>query len=175
VQQSTGLRIDPYFSGTKLRWLLDHVSGAHLQAAQGDAAALASLQEEVAVLESVVSAATARANESEGDLQQVSQYFVSKNAELADLRRELDRARATTEWTRQVAAVLLAGSRSIRGRLFLMLPGYASRGLVANVLKKRGLFDSKAYLKANPDVASTDANPLRHFVHFGITEGRKRD
>ena len=38
VQHATGLRIDPYFSGTKLRWLLDHVSGAHLQAAQGELA-----------------------------------------------------------------------------------------------------------------------------------------
>ncbi len=38
VQRSTGLVIDPYFSGTKLRWLLDHVSGAHIAAAQGDLA-----------------------------------------------------------------------------------------------------------------------------------------
>jgi len=38
VQRSTGLRIDPYFSGTKVRWLLDHVSGAHLAAAQGELA-----------------------------------------------------------------------------------------------------------------------------------------
>jgi glycerol kinase len=38
VQRSTGLVIDPYFSGTKLRWLLDNVSGAHLAAAQGELA-----------------------------------------------------------------------------------------------------------------------------------------
>ena len=36
VQHTTGLRIDPYFSGTKLRWLLDRVSGAHIAAAQGE-------------------------------------------------------------------------------------------------------------------------------------------
>lgn len=35
VRARTGLVIDPYFSGTKLRWLLDHVEGAHLAAAQG--------------------------------------------------------------------------------------------------------------------------------------------
>jgi glycerol kinase len=28
VQASTGLVIDPYFSGTKIRWLLDHVNGS---------------------------------------------------------------------------------------------------------------------------------------------------
>jgi glycerol kinase len=38
VRRSTGLVIDPYFSGTKLRWLLDHVSGAHIAAAQGELA-----------------------------------------------------------------------------------------------------------------------------------------
>jgi glycerol kinase len=38
VQRSTGLRIDSYFSGTKLRWLLDHVNNAHVLAAQGELA-----------------------------------------------------------------------------------------------------------------------------------------
>jgi glycerol kinase len=38
VRRSTGLVIDPYFSGTKIRWLLDHVNGAHIAAAHGDLA-----------------------------------------------------------------------------------------------------------------------------------------
>jgi glycerol kinase len=38
VQHATGLRIDPYFSATKLRWLLDHVQGAHIAAAHGELA-----------------------------------------------------------------------------------------------------------------------------------------
>ena len=38
IRQSTGLVVDPYFSATKLRWLLDHVSGAHIAAAHGDLA-----------------------------------------------------------------------------------------------------------------------------------------
>jgi glycerol kinase len=38
VRRSTGLRIDPYFAGTKLRWLLDHVPGAHARAARGELA-----------------------------------------------------------------------------------------------------------------------------------------
>lgn len=33
--QKTGLLLDPYFSGTKIAWLLDHVAGAHKQAAKG--------------------------------------------------------------------------------------------------------------------------------------------
>lgn len=38
VQSRTGLRIDPYFSATKLRWLLDHVPDARRQAQAGELA-----------------------------------------------------------------------------------------------------------------------------------------
>ncbi|HSB64283.1 MAG TPA: glycerol kinase GlpK [Thermoanaerobaculia bacterium] len=34
----TGLVLDPYFSGTKLKWLLDHVPGARSRAARGELA-----------------------------------------------------------------------------------------------------------------------------------------
>ena len=36
VTQKTGLLLDPYFSGTKLKWLLDNVDGARDAAAAGD-------------------------------------------------------------------------------------------------------------------------------------------
>lgn len=36
IQQSTGLVIDAYFSGTKLKWILDHVPGAREQAEKGE-------------------------------------------------------------------------------------------------------------------------------------------
>jgi glycerol kinase len=38
IRRSTGLVVDAYFSATKIRWILDHVSGAHIAAAQGDLA-----------------------------------------------------------------------------------------------------------------------------------------
>jgi glycerol kinase len=38
IQQRTGLLIDSYFSGTKIRWLLDHVPGAREQAQRGELA-----------------------------------------------------------------------------------------------------------------------------------------
>jgi glycerol kinase len=38
VQSRTGLRLDPYFSATKLGWLLDHVPGARAQALAGELA-----------------------------------------------------------------------------------------------------------------------------------------
>lgn len=35
-KDKTGLLIDPYFSGTKIKWLLDHVEGAREKAVNGD-------------------------------------------------------------------------------------------------------------------------------------------
>jgi glycerol kinase len=38
VRARTGLVLDPYFSGTKIGWLLDHVAGARAKASRGDLA-----------------------------------------------------------------------------------------------------------------------------------------
>ena len=38
IQAKTGLLVDAYFSGTKLQWLLDHVSGARAAAERGELA-----------------------------------------------------------------------------------------------------------------------------------------
>ena len=35
VSAKTGLRIDPYFSGTKIRWILENVAGARARAEAG--------------------------------------------------------------------------------------------------------------------------------------------
>ena len=37
-EEKTGLRLDPYFSGTKVAWILDHVSGARERAERGELA-----------------------------------------------------------------------------------------------------------------------------------------
>ena len=39
IRERTGLVLDPYFSGTKLRWLLDNVPGARERAGKGELAA----------------------------------------------------------------------------------------------------------------------------------------
>jgi glycerol kinase len=38
VRETTGLVLDPYFSGTKIAWILDHVSGARGRAERGELA-----------------------------------------------------------------------------------------------------------------------------------------
>ena len=36
MRSTTGLRLDPYFSGTKIKWILDHVEGARERAKRGE-------------------------------------------------------------------------------------------------------------------------------------------
>ena len=36
ISAKTGLIIDPYFSGTKVAWILDHVPGARARAERGE-------------------------------------------------------------------------------------------------------------------------------------------
>ena len=36
IREITGLRLDPYFSGTKIKWILDHVEGARERAKKGE-------------------------------------------------------------------------------------------------------------------------------------------
>ena len=38
IQEKTGLVVDAYFSGTKIKWILDHVDGARMLAQQGELA-----------------------------------------------------------------------------------------------------------------------------------------
>src|SRR6476646_2695041 len=38
VRRTTGLLLDPYFSGTKIAWMLDHVPGARQRAERGELA-----------------------------------------------------------------------------------------------------------------------------------------
>ncbi len=36
IRKTTGLRIDPYFSGTKVKWILEHIEGAREMAVSGE-------------------------------------------------------------------------------------------------------------------------------------------
>ncbi|MFP3409328.1 FGGY family carbohydrate kinase, partial [Pseudomonas sp. SIMBA_065] len=36
IQHTTGLVINPYFSGTKVKWILDHVEGSRERAKRGE-------------------------------------------------------------------------------------------------------------------------------------------
>jgi hypothetical protein len=124
------------------------------------------LRDEIGVVSDQLARAEARLNERFGE-----------TATLSNLLREQENATRRvahdTEWMRQTAAVLLGGG-GLREKFAGLLPGSAVQALRKIRLKRRGLFDPKAYLKANPDVARFGADPLRHYVNFGTNEGRTR-
>jgi hypothetical protein len=119
--------------------------------------------------------ADTRAKLAQGE-DRLSQRF-GEIATLTRLLREREdtarRAADEAEWLRQTSVVLLGGG-SRRGKFVSLLPSSAALALQKFQLKRRGLFDPKVYLKAHPDVARSGADPLRHYINFGIREGRKR-
>jgi cephalosporin hydroxylase len=153
--------------------------------------ALAEAREQLALIEA---ASTARERELQSQLDTASQKMAADEralteartqraqaearlnerfGEIATLTQLLHQTESVAEWMRQIASVLLGG-RSRRGRLAWFLPGPAAHALRKIQLKRRGLFDAAAYFKANSDVARSGADPLRHYVDFGIKEGRRR-
>ena len=36
IRQKTGLQLDPYFSATKIRWILDHIDNGQQRAERGE-------------------------------------------------------------------------------------------------------------------------------------------
>jgi hypothetical protein len=87
---------------------------------------------------------------------------------LAEVQQENERLTAHIEWIRQVAAILTKGGFRLR---FL---NRRQKAASLAKLKEKQLFDSHAYVAANPDVAQAGADPLQHYLVHGLSEGRSR-
>jgi hypothetical protein len=126
--------------------------------------------------EAELSAAAERASRQKREMDsQLAERF----GEIARLTRLLceaeaaaRKAEAQRDWIREATAVLVNGSRSIKGRLSSLLPAGWRRARQMEQLKEKGVFDAQAYLSANPDVAKSTQDALRHYLRHGLTEGR---
>jgi hypothetical protein len=125
--------------------------------AEETAAGLAQAKEQLREMET-------RLNERFGEIAMLTRFLREKEDEA---KQVADRA----EWMRQISALLLGGG-SWRGKLAWLLPGPLAYALRKIQLKRRGLFDAKAYLREHPDVARSGADPLRHYLNHGLKEGR---
>ena len=94
----------------------------------------------------------------------------AKDESAAGLREK----EAQAEWIRQISAIMLNGSDTLKGRLSAWLPETLRRNSRIKKLQKAGLFDPSAYLATNPDVAQKGADPLLHYIKHGLKEGRTR-
>jgi hypothetical protein len=119
-----------------------------------------------ATLKEQLTQTEARLNERFGEIATLTRFLREKEDAA---KQAADRA----EWMRQTSAVLFGGG-SWRGKLVWFLPGPLAYALRKIQLKRRGLFDAKAYLREHPDVARSGADPLRHYLNHGLKEDRRR-
>lgn len=79
-----------------------------------------------------------------------------------------------TAWLREVSAVLMNGTgEGLKGRLAALMPAPIQLAKQKKRLKRKGIFDSAAYLAAYPDVAEAGLDPLWHYINYGMGEGRQ--
>ncbi|MFD1106740.1 hypothetical protein [Sphingobium olei] len=71
------------------------------------------------------------------------------------------------KWLHEVNEVLVGSPR-----WWSVIPTRSRRRRQLERLKKLGLFDERAYLDLNPDVAAAGVDALRHYLDHGIAEGR---
>jgi hypothetical protein len=92
---------------------------------------------------------------------------------LTVLLREQEKAfgeqQRTIDWLCRVAAALYPQ----HGWRAIMPAGWRARR-ARRALQARGLFDSEAYLRLNPDVALMGTDPVIHYLRHGLREGRPR-
>jgi chromosome segregation ATPase len=108
---------------------------------------------------------------------EASRAHVSEIEKFHELIRYKDNALAQIEyreeWLRRVLSVLTRSySRSFKNWLRSLLPAFLSVRRQRKSLKRAGLFDNENYLSLHSDVARTRTDPLLHYVHHGIREGR---
>lgn len=73
------------------------------------------------------------------------------------------------KWLSDVALALL-----LLPRWWGLMPRSWRRRRMRTLFQESGLFDGDEYLRRNPDVAATGADPLRHYLQHGLREGRHR-
>jgi hypothetical protein len=101
------------------------------------------------------------------ELAVLSDLLAKREGALQALREEAD-------WLREIGTVVVNGSNSMKSRLLGLLPANYQTKRQRRLLKRKGLFDSEAYLSANQDVAADKSDPLAHYLRHGLAENRPR-
>lgn len=94
---------------------------------------------------------------------------------LAEKESAIQASDERAAWLREVSALLVSGSAggSLKSRLVALMPGPIRFKKQQDRLRRSGIFDPDAYLAAHPDVAEAGMDPLWHYIHHGIAEGRQ--
>jgi DNA repair exonuclease SbcCD ATPase subunit len=111
-------------------------------------------------------AARARETAHEAEIGRLSDLIHYKDGVVSE-------AEYRAEWLLRTLSVMTGDhSKTFKGKLRSLLPAFLSRRRMRGGLKSAGLFDGENYLALHRDVAMSKIDPLRHYVNFGISEGR---
>lgn len=102
--------------------------------------------------------------EAQDDIASLSDMVASAQDQITELERQ-------NEWLSAAGCFLLE-----RGKWWWrFMPLAWQRRRRDRRLLARNLFDSEAYSRRYPDVASSGQDPFRHFIHHGVSENRRYD
>ncbi|NKI99131.1 hypothetical protein [Novosphingobium sp. SG707] len=148
----------------------------HAEAEQAWGEQTRQLEEQVAELERAHGLAVEDAQALQAEKVRLEQQLSERFGELATMSGLLSaesekalRGAAQVEWLREVYHVTAR-----RPRWWWMMPWRWQSARMAKKVAEAGLFDERAYLARYPDVAAQGHDPLRHYILFGMAEGRVR-
>ena len=148
----------------------------HAEAEQAWGEQARQLEEQVAELERAHGRAVEDAQALQAEKVRLEQQLSERFGELATMSGLLSaesekalRGAAQVEWLREVYRVTAR-----RPRWWWMMPWRWQSARMAKKVAEAGLFDERAYLARYPDVAAQGHDPLRHYILFGMAEGRVR-
>lgn len=108
-----------------------------------------------------------------------------RDAHIEGLENQISEMRSSLSWRLSMPLRALKKLLRLRSRLILKILGWAGQGILTLQLRKQlsfignyilidqsGLFDRVFYLQSNPDVQSSGADPLEHYLSAGAREGR---
>ena len=79
----------------------------------------------------------------------------------------VEREQRQIEWLQQVNSVLTGYPD-----WWAFMPKGWRQKKIEKRLKRKGLFDTDAYLARYPDIVSSDMSPVKHYILHGMKEGR---
>lgn len=93
---------------------------------------------------------------------------------LAEREAAERKSREQGDWLREATSIIVASDGDRHGRWLKLLPAFFLIKRRYRLLRRRGIFDGRAYLEAHSDVAANGVDPLQHYLLHGLPENRRR-
>lgn len=109
-------------------------------------------------------------NEKDRDITDLDERIQGLDAEVAGLRGELEVVFNSRSWKlTKPLRWMSTYARKLRRKVKTIRYLFNRQSIL---IKKSGLSDTAYYLDQNPDIAESGVNPLAHYLHSGVDEGK---